>query len=254
LKNSIAFKFILALLAGLVTVFVIDPLDPSTVCTPFLLGIILMALSLRQSPPLVVMVSILYSILTIYALIDFHRQYEARVGSLAGPHPLFWLFQRAGLFLVLCGLASYLSYYRTETERTLSRLRAILSKLPAPVILSNASGHIVYANDAITPVLHETPFLIVGRSYFDFLMTEKMKGESIRSYFELFEADTNGLYEIEVSPFGKTNRMSAQLICLGKGPNRVMITVLQQAEKPANGSVLHETSPPAEMHSQPQNL
>jgi PAS domain-containing protein len=214
---------------GLVTVFLIDPLDTSTVSTPFCLGIILMGLSLRQRTSLVVAISFIYCLLTAYALIRFHHYLSLHVH--VSPHPYFWLFQRIGLFVVLCGLAIYLSYYRTDTEQILTRLRTILGKLPAPVILSDASGNIVYANDAVTPVLRQTPAEIVGRSYFDFLLSDKTKGKSIRSYFELFEMDTNGIFELEVRPFGNQNRINAQLICLGTGQNRVMITVLQSIEK-----------------------
>jgi PAS domain S-box-containing protein len=214
---------------GLLTVFVIDPLDMSTVSTPFCLGIILMALSLRQTTSLVVAVSGLYALLTVYALIRFHEYYATHV--YASPHPYFWLFQRVGLFLVLCGLAVYLAHYRTDTERILTRLRTILGKLPAPVILSDASGHIVYANDAVVPILHQGADELLGRSYFDFLLTDKTKGKSIRSYFELFEMETNGIFEVEISPFGAGHRVNAQLICLGTGQNRVMITVLQGVDK-----------------------
>jgi PAS domain-containing protein len=234
-------------MAGLITVFVIDPLDPTTVSTPFCLGIILMGLSLRQGTSLVVAVSVLYSILTLYALINFHRQVDTRLGISADPHPNFWLFQRTGLFFVLCALSCYLAYYRTDTERILSRLRTILGKLPTPVILSDASGHIVYANDAVTPVLQETPAQIIGNRYFDYLMTEKMKGKSIRSYFELFEGDTNGIYQLEIVPFGLANKMHAQIICLGTGQSRIMITVLQNTEKNAHNPASNETSPPADI-------
>ena len=111
---------------GLVTVFIIDPLDPSTVSTPFLLGIILMGLSLRQGVGLVASVSVLYGVLTIYALIHFHHMHAVATG-IRSPHPAFWLFQRMGLFVVLCGLAIYLAFYRTDMDRVLTRLRAILA-------------------------------------------------------------------------------------------------------------------------------
>ena len=211
------------------TVWVIDPLDPSTVSTPFCLGIILMGISLRHDVGLVVAVSMLYCALTIYALIHFHAYYEQHM-HVKNPHPYFWLFQRVGLFFVLCGLSIYLAYYRTDTERILTRLRTILGKLPAPVILSDASGLIVYVNDAVIPLFHHEPAELIGRSYFEYLLTDKTKGTSIRSYFELFENDTNGVYEIEVSPFGEAHRTSAQLICLGTGRNRVMITVVQSSD------------------------
>lgn len=252
MNNSIFFKFIIAFVAGLVTVFVIDPLDKSTISTPFCLGIIMMGLSLRQSTSLVVAVSVLYCILTAFALITAQHYFSTHV--YASPHPFFWLFQRMGLFIVLCGMAVYLSYYRTDTERILTRLRTILSKLPSPVILSDSSGIIVYANDAVKPVLSEAPSQVIGRSYFDFLMTEKMKGKSIRSYFELFETDTNGAYQVEVAPFGPANRMNAQIICLGTGTNRVMITVLQNFEKRLVNPLSHESSPSADISPQPQKL
>jgi PAS domain-containing protein len=228
-KLSPVFIFFIALILGLVSVFVIDPLDPTTVSTPFLLGIILMGLSLRQSTSLVVAVSVVYSALTIYALINFHESRIA-IGHIS-EHPYFWLFQRTGLFLVLCGMAIYLAHYRTDTERLLLRLRTILSKLPAPVILSDASGNIVYANDAVTPVVRQTPADLAGKSYFNFFLTEAMKGKSIHAYFDLFESDTNEVYELEVGPFGGKNKMTAQLICLGAGPSRIMITVLPAVEK-----------------------
>jgi PAS domain-containing protein len=232
LNFSPVLKFFGALIVGLLTVFVIDPLDPSTVSTPFCLGIILMALSLRQSTSLVVAVSLAYSVLAIFALIRFHQYYTVHIH--ASPHPYFWLFQRVGLFFVLCGLSIYLAHYRTDTERILTRLRTILGKLPAPVILSDASGNIIYANDAVTPVLHRAPSELIGKSYFNFFLSEAMKGKSIRAYFELFEADTNGVYEIEVGPPTSESKMNAQIICLGREQNRVMITVLQKIDKTAD--------------------
>ena len=215
-------KILIALGIGLFTVFVIDPLDPSTVSTPFCLGIVLMGLSLRQSTELVVIVSLMYAILTIYALVSFHNYYAAHVH--ANPYPFFWLFQRVGLFLVLCMLAIYLSHYRTDTQRILTRFQTILSKLPAPVIISDVSGTITYANDTVTSVFHHPPSYLIGRSYFDFVLTESMKGKSIRSYFDLIESDTNGICDLETSPFGPENKRTAQIICLGTGQNRIMIT------------------------------
>jgi len=229
LNLSTVSKFFIALILGLVTVYVIDPLDPSTVSTPFCLGIVLMGLSLRQSTSLVVAVSLVYSVLTVIALIQFHHYHDIHVR--VSPHPYFWLFQRMGLFVVLCGLAIYLAHYRTDTERTLTQLRSILSKLPVPVILSDASGNIVYANDAVTSVLDESPSQITGKSYFNYFLTERMKGKSIRAYFELFDAETNGIYKLEVGPLGSAKKMDAQLNCLGTGRNRVMITVLQNSGK-----------------------
>lgn len=232
------------------TVFVIDPLDPSTIATPFCLGIILMGLSLRQSTSLVTAVSLIYCALTAYALIHYNQYFISRAHP--DPHPYFWLFQREGLFLVFCAMAIYLAYYRTDTERTLARLRTILGKLPVPVVLSDASGNIVYANDAMTSVLPQGPSDITGKSYFNFFLTDRMKGKSIRSYFDLFETDANGIYELEVGPFDSGKKMNAQLICLGTGKQRVMITVLQTSAGTFINPVPQETSLPANFNPHPQ--
>jgi PAS domain-containing protein len=229
LRLSSFFKFLIAFLLGLISVFVIEPLDRSTVSTPLCLGIVLMALSLRQSTYLVAAVGLTYIALTIYALIQFQHYYSAHFQ--APPHPYFWLFQRSALFVVLCGMSIYLAHYRTDTGQILSRFRAILGKLPVPVLLSDATGNIVYVNDALTSILHQSPSEITGKSFFNFFTRTKMKGEFIRFYFELFEAETNGTYELEVHPFGAANKINAQMTCLGSGPNRVLITVLENNEK-----------------------
>jgi hypothetical protein len=142
-------------------------------------------------------------------------------------YPYFWLFQRMGLFLVLSALSVYLAYYRTGTEQVLRRLRTVLGKLPVPVMLSNATGEVLYANDAVTLLLTESDKNIAGGSYFDFIHIEDTKGKSIRSYFAIFEGDSNGVYFVEISPFGAKNKMNAQITCLGVGVNRMLITVLQ---------------------------
>jgi PAS domain-containing protein len=255
LKISIHIKFLIVLIIGLFTVFVVDPLDSTTVSAPFCLGIVLMALSLRQSVSLVVATSLLYSILTVYALVHFHDYIVTKVH--VSQHPYFWLFQRMGLFLVLCGMAIYLAHYRSDTERRVTRLRTILSTLPVPVILSDSSGKIVYANNAVAPLLHhiDAP-TVIGMSYFNFLMIERTKGESIRTYFGLFDADTNRVYEIEVGPVGRTTKMKAQLTCLGTKQNRILISVLHniQTTPEYSASASQEASLPASFKTRVQNF
>jgi hypothetical protein len=137
MKLAFWVKVIAVVIVGFLVVFVVDPLDRSTVSTPFLLGIILMGLSLRQSTALVVIASLLYTALTIFALITFHQYIENTLH--VSPHPGFWLFQRAGLFLVLCGLAIYLAHYRTDTQRVLSHLQGILSTKRLPNLVESVT-------------------------------------------------------------------------------------------------------------------
>ncbi|HEV3272035.1 MAG TPA: PAS domain-containing protein [Candidatus Methylacidiphilales bacterium] len=215
-------------IAGLVVVFVIEPLDPSTVSTPFLLGIILMGLSLRQNPALVVAASLIYSILTAFALIQFHHHIALTMPT--GPHPLFWLFQRMGLFLVLCGLAIYLSYYRTNTQRILDHVQKILERLPVPVVISDATGQIIYANESICAEFKRDAASLAGKRYFDFFMSDIQEGKAVRFYIELFEEQSDRIHELVLKPFDSEIKIKARLTCLGSGSNRVLITVFNVAE------------------------
>jgi PAS domain S-box-containing protein len=226
MELSFLAKLVGLLLLGYVVVYFIDPLDPTTISTPFLLGTILMGLSLRQSTSLVLASSLIYSILTVDALIIFH---ETNVISHASPHPYFWLFQRVGLFLVVCSMAIYLAYYRTATERTRNHLQDILSKLPAPVIISDATGSIVYANEALSTIFKQKAANLTGKRYVDFLMTDIQEGKAMRYYIELFGDEANSVHELEIKPFDSESKIKTRLTCLGTGSNRVMITVFDVA-------------------------
>ncbi len=230
MKISFFAKLIAVLFLGWLVVFIIDPLDPSTLSTPFCLGLILMGLSLRQSAPLVVSACAIYSIFTAYALISFNRVYSATVH--VNPHPYFWLFQREGLFLVLCAMAIYLAYYRTAAERTRSHLQDILSNLPAPVVISDATGFIIYANETLRKVFKPTS-KIVGKRYVEAFMGDIQEGKAMRYYIEVFSGHDKGIHEIGVRPFGGAMPMTARITCLGTGPSRVMITVLSKREDSA---------------------
>ncbi len=217
-------KFIGLLITGLIVVYVIDPLDPSTISTPFCLGLILMAISLRQSPSLVVAACVLYTLLTATALINF-QHYNTSIG-LYSPHPAFWLFQRTGLFLVVCAMSVYLALYRTAAERTRNHLQDILSKLPAPVAISDGSGFIVYANETMGAVLKQPAGAIIGRRYVEIFMSNIQEGKAMRYYIEIFSALDKSTQEIEVRFDQNSAPATARLICLGDGSNRVLITLL----------------------------
>jgi PAS domain-containing protein len=228
MASSFIAKLVGLIVLGLITTFVIDPLDPSTISTPFLLGIVLMGLSLRQSPALVAAASVIYVVLSTYALVDAHQYFATHV--YANPHPYFWLFQRLGLFLVVCGLAIYLAYYRTGSQKILAHVQNILAKLPAPVVISDAAGYIIYANEALCSAFNQKTAELTGKRYVDFLMTDIQEGKAMRYYIELFGAEANSIHDVEIKPFDSQTTMKARLTCLGSGPNRVMITVLSNRE------------------------
>jgi PAS domain-containing protein len=224
MKLSFFAKFVGLVVLGLVVVFIIDPLDKTTISTPFLLGIVLMALSLRQSVELVVATSVLYVLLTAFALQVAREYFDSYVHVI--PHPYFWMFQRMGLFLLLCTLSIYLARYRTESQRLLKHVQDILAKLPAPVVISDAAGYVVYTNEALNDSFQQKTADLVGKRYVDFFMTDIQEGKAMRYYIELFGGEANKVHDLQITPFHGEKSTTARLTCLGSGSDRVMITVL----------------------------
>src|SRR5271155_5154818 len=99
-KRPSFLKFLLALILGLAVVFGFDYLDVSALSAPLCLAIVLMGASLRQSPSLVVAVSLAYILLIGYS--SFYLFYHSNHPRLPFPYPLFGLVQRMGVFIVVC--------------------------------------------------------------------------------------------------------------------------------------------------------
>jgi PAS domain S-box-containing protein len=108
-------------------------------------------------------------------------------------------------------------------------LQDILSKLPAPVIISDATGSIVYANEALSTIFKQKAAKLTGKRYVDFLMTDIQEGKAMRYYIELFSDEANSVHELEIKPFDSEDKIKTRLTCLGTGSNRVMITVFDIA-------------------------
>jgi PAS domain-containing protein len=230
MKLSPSVALLLAVVLALMVVFVIDPLDKTTFSTPFCLGMILMWLSLRQKAWVVLTVTIFYCFLDFYAT-------ELFLGSFQHPaeHPYFWFFQRFGLFIVVCVMSVYLSYHREESERSLKHIQGILSKLPAPVVISDATGIITYVNEALCSFFGKASTELVGKRYLELFMTNIDEGKAMRYYIELFGSHDQNAPEVELLTSARPTNIKASLTCLGTGTKRSMITVLQL---PHNGTHL----------------
>jgi hypothetical protein len=224
-KYSLLLKFFSALILGLAVILVFDYLDVSALSAPFCLAIVLMGASLRQKPSLVVAISLVYILLIGYSA--FYLFYHSNHPRLPFPYPIFSLIQRMGVFIVLCAMAIYMSVYRTTSEQTLADVRTTLSKLPVPVVVSDASGFIIYTNESLNASLQYLPRDLTGKRYTDFFMPAVQEGSAMRRYIELFGAEANSVHEIDIMPLGGSVPLLARLTCHGAGSKRTLITVLQ---------------------------
>jgi PAS domain-containing protein len=211
----------LAIVVGVIVAFVVDPLDRTTLSTPFCLGLLLLALSIRQAPWVVVTSCVVFCALDIYAMFDFMKH-----APHSPIHPLFWFYQRFGLFAVVCLMSIYLSYFRDQMQGTLDQTKEILSKLPAPVVISDAAGYVTYVNDYLCTFLNQPSSQLVGKRYVDLFMTDIQDGKAMRYYIELF-ADPSPNHEMKLRTSAAPAPLVATVACLGSGAHRNMITVIQ---------------------------
>ena len=205
--------------------FVFDRLEVSSQSVPACLAIVLMGVSLRQSPSLVVAVSLAYILLVTFSAFFF--LYHSNPFHVPFSFRLFGLVQREAVFLVVCAMAIYMASYRTTSEHLLTDVRTTLSKLPVPVVFSDAGGFIIYTNESLKGFLQYLPPDLPGKRYTDFFMPAVPEGKAMRRYIELFGAEANSVHEIDITPVGGSGPMLARLTCHGTGSNRTLITVLQ---------------------------
>jgi PAS domain-containing protein len=225
MKHAFFPKFFLALILGLVMIYVFDRLDVSAFSYPVCLSIVLMGISLRQSPSLVAAVSLVYILLVTYSSLYF--LYHSNPYHVPFPNRVFGLVQREGVFIVVCAMATYISFYRAAAEHTLADLEKTLSKIPVPVVISDVGGYIIYANHSLKVSLKNLPADLIGRKYVDFFLPGMPEREAILYYSELFYAGAVSAQEIDMVPFGSLVPMLARFICHDTGSNRTLITVLQ---------------------------
>jgi len=129
--------------------------------------------------------------------------------------------------MVLCVMAVYLSNSREESEKSLHHIQSILGKLPAPVVISDAGGYIVYANEALCSFFNKPAHELIGKRYFELFMSNIEEGKATRYYIELFASEDQNAPEVELLTSVGPKSIKATLTCLGTGVHRSMITVLQ---------------------------
>jgi len=98
--------------------------------------------------------------------------------------------------LVVGGMgAIVLSTDRTRITESFLQTIEILEKLPAPVIISDCSGCIVFMNNDALELLDIEADQVQGASYFSFLSAEE-KGRMIQRYFDFVDSKQTTLHNM----------------------------------------------------------
>ena len=120
-----------------------------------------------------------------------------------------------------------MSFYRTTSEQLLADVRNTLSKLPIPVVISDARGLIIYTNESLNESLTYLPPDLMGKKYIDFFIPDVHEASAWRNYKKLFGDDGDNVHQVEITPLGGSVPMLARLTCHGTGAQRTLVYVLQ---------------------------
>ncbi|MEI8343049.1 MAG: PAS domain-containing protein, partial [Verrucomicrobiota bacterium] len=91
-----------------------------------------------------------------------------------------------------------LSIHRQKLHQSHDEILEMLTKFPVPVIVSDASGSIVFLNERAGHLLEISPEEGVGLSYFELLLHQNGKGANIKKYVELIDSPHSEATEINI--------------------------------------------------------
>ena len=138
---------------------------------------------------------------------------------------------RFGTLLLAAFGAVLLSRHRNRVAESFLQTLTILEKLPAPVVLSDSAGCIVFMNDDALNLLDIDSAEAIGASYFTFL-AEGERGRTVQKYLDMVDAPNCRAWSISVQLKKPVPRMiSASIVSIEANHTKLLATVL----RPQNG-------------------
>ena len=172
----------------------------------------------RMQPRFVAFWATLY---TVFAFMFLLEPWHAYHGGRVTP------FVRCGT-LALAGIgAVLLSRTRVRVAESFQQTMTILEQLPAPVVLSDCAGCIVFMNDDALKLLETTPDEAVGASYFLF-MAEGERGKSIQKYLDIVDARSCQLDDVSIQVKKPSTRIvRGSIVSIQANHVKLLATVLR---------------------------
>ena len=191
--------------------------------------------ALRMKPRFVVLWSLPYTAVSYYYLLQDGSTSEDRATA----------YIRCGTLLLAVIGAVLLSRNRSRVAESFLQTLTILEKLPVPVVLSDASGCIVFMNDDALKLLEVTPEEVLGSSYFTF-MAEGERGRAIQQYLDMVDSKQCQLAGVVVQikkPFPR--EITASIVSIQAEHVKLLATVLRpdRDEGQTEGSLIGRGEP-----------
>jgi len=172
-------ELVLPALALLAIVW-LDRMLLNVVITPFLASLCLAFMALWFRPSLMSLWVLIYACGVFFTLFTAADLLPPGVEEVTP-----WV--RFGAFMVMGAVAVGLSWQRELWQRSYARVEMLMQTLTLPLILSDSSGAIVFANAAAAGILRCTMQELLDTSYFMLFSLPSEQGQFIAKYIEHFD-------------------------------------------------------------------
>ena len=133
---------------------------------------------------------------------------------------------RLGAFLVMAAVTICMSWQRDLWRRSYERVQQLMHSLTLPLMLSDSSGNVVFANDAAVGILRCTMQELLATSYFMLFSLPNEQGKFIAKYFEQFDDQAHRGGKLRIclqSRAGET--WPVEWLPLQQGRQKLMLTM-----------------------------
>ena len=215
--------FLTILVAATVCALVlwIDKNTGNVVITPFVSVSMLLALSFFL-PPLSIAITALIFGLGIYISLRYVNTFSPDT-----PGAMVNLILRMAGFCLTSTFATLFSRDRIRSKNLMAQTFDVLSHVPAPMVISDASGHVKFANSEAVDVLGISHDELMETPFLKLFMSDQDEGSAAREYREIIESPRGGAKERDVVVSSRQYlKCHARMVPIGDRNARLLVTLI----------------------------
>jgi len=194
---------------------------PEVTLTPFLSIFCLMCMAFFYSPVVVAMAAAIFSCGVFYSFLGFGNAMPDE------PHNNLFILVRLAGFVISSAVAVLFSLFRQKAFYAQELTAAILSSLPIPVLITDATGVVSMSNQEMQRRLNMRQSQVFGKTWASLVMAMQDEGQATRTYIEIFAKSSTTGVDVPLRLAGNPSKdVPGRLLCIGKGERRLMVTVV----------------------------
>jgi PAS domain-containing protein len=196
---------------------------PGSTITP-LGSIALLALLALRLPPVPLAIWAVVFTFAAFLMLIIGKSSSAPV-----EHDHITIIVRGATLMIGGTIAVLLSMHRIKLRSRHREVLSVLQKLPVPVIVSDNSGSVIFANDEAALLLQTSLSEIIGFSYFAFFVGEYQKGRAVQSYLKLLDSPSADPQEMEITLRNQPGQpLNATLVPLEVDGSKLLVTLFRK--------------------------